>query len=239
MNTTTQPIEDSEFDDDQRHELTRLNRTEARLKQFKPRMPQLDIAAIAQLASQRLASEKFANDLTTTVPLTASVLQGGSKRSVSHWVGPLAASWICGVLVGASCVLYSTPNPPKQTDFNKTVEIPKSEIPKSEPKVSAPDSDTDSDTAAMLAITERFEEANRSEMVGTLRLTGRFVKASEWMNPSELNRRRVENIPASNGIGDSSTSIFDAAFSQYTAPPPKTQAEMMRELLLDSKQIVH
>ena len=230
MNTPTEMIGDSEFDDDQRHEPARLKRTEGRLKQFKPRMPQLDIAAIAQLADQQLADQQLASDMSATVPLTASVLQGGSKPTVSHWVGPLAASWICGVLVGASCVLYSMPNPPKQTDFNKTVEIPKSE-----PKVSTPDSDT----AAMLASAERSEEANRSELVGTLRLTGRYVKASEWMNPSELNRRRVENIPASIGTGDSSNTIFEATISQYSPTQPKTQAEMMRELLLDSKQVVH
>jgi hypothetical protein len=229
MNTPTKPIEGSEFDDEQRHELTRLNRTERRLKQFKPRMPQLDIAAIEQMA----------NDLSTNVPLTASVIQGDSKRSVSHWVGPLAASWICGVLVGASCVLYFRPNPLSQTDFNNTVEIPKVEIPKVKPKVSAPASDTELDMAAMLATTERSAETNRSEVVGTLRLTGRYVKASEWMNPSESSRRRVENIPASHGIDDSSQSIFDATFSQYSPTQPKTQAEMMRELLLDSKQVVH
>ena len=224
MNTPTEMIEDSEFDDDQRHEPARLNRTEGRLKQFKPRMPKLDIAAIEQLVS----------DLTTTVPLTASVLQGGSKRSVSNWIGPLAASWICGALVGAlvgaSCVFYSMPNPPEQTGFNQTAELPQLE-----PKLST----SDVDTEPALAIAQRSEETNRSEVVSTLRLTGRFVKASEWMNPSELNRRRVENTPASNGIGDSSTSIFDAAFSQYTAPPPKTQADMIRELLLDSKPIVY
>jgi len=220
MNNPNEPTDESQFHDDHRLEFAGRTETEQRLKQFKPRMPKLDIAAIEQSAS----------DMKTNTPLTATVLQGGKYRSVSHLAGPVAASWICGVVVGALCVYYAMPSVSNPTDLNQTVEVPILEPNNSTAKL---------DSSAKLAGSERTEQPNGLDEEGTLRLTGRYVKLNEWMNPSDFTRRRVERTPASSGMAEVTKSMFDASFSHYTPPPPMTQAELMRELLIESKQVVH
>jgi len=220
MNNPNEPTDESEFHDDHHRELASLTETEERLKQFKPRMPKLDFAAIEQSVS----------DVKASIPLTATVLQVGKYQSASHLAGPVAASWICGVVVGALCVFFAMPFVSNPTVLNKTVEVP----------VLEPDNSTAKlDSSAKPASSERTEQPNGLDEESTLRLTGRYVKANEWMNPSDFTRKRVGRIPASSGMADVTKSMFDANFSQYTPPPPMTQAELMRELLIESKQVVH
>jgi len=220
MNNPNEPTDESQFHDDHHRQLAGLTETEQRLRQFKPRMPKLDIAAIEQSAS----------DINTNTPLTVTVLQGGKYRSVSHLAGPVAASWICGVVVGALCVFYAMPSVSNPTDLKRTVEVPVLEPNNSTAKL---------DSSAKLAGSERTEQPNGLDEEGTLRLTGRYVKANEWMNPSDFTRKRGERIPASSGMAEVTKSMFDASFSHYTPPPPMTQAELMRELLTESKQVIH
>jgi len=220
MNNPNEPSDESPFHDDHRRELAGLTEAEQRLKQFKPRMPKLDIAAIVQSAG----------DMTANTPLTVTVLQGGKSRSVSHLAGPVAASWICGVVVGALGIYYAMPSVSNTTDLNQTVEVPVLEPNNSTAKF---------DSSTMPASSERAEQPNGLDDEGTLRLTGRDVKANEWMNPSDLTRRRAKRIPASSGIAEVTNSIFDANLSQYTPPPPMTQAVLMRELFTESKQVIH
>ena len=220
MNDPNEPSDEFQFHDDHHRDLAGLSGIEQKLEQFKPRRPKLDFAAIEQSAS----------DVKANIPLTATVLQGGKYRSISHLAGPVAASWICGVVVGALCVFYAMPSASNPTVFNKTAEVPILEPDNSPAKL---------DSAAKLAGSERTEQSNALDEGGTLRLTGRYVKVNEWMNPSDFTRKRVDRIPASSGVAEVTNAMFDANFPQYTPPPPMTQAEFMRELLTESKQVVH
>ncbi len=231
MNKQNEPFDESSFDDDQHQELGGPNKllgqdkTETWLRQFEPRRPKIDFAVI----------EREVMDTRASVPLTAAVLLSASKRPAAHMVGPLAVSWICGVAVGALFVFYSMQVASERTAINKPVEG-------SQPKLSEPIKDVDDVEKAQLATAEQSDVSDRFEVDSKLRLGGRFVKASDWMEPRHWNQSGSEtmaNSADSNSIASGLKSVAGSIFSEYSPPAPTTQAELMRELLRDSNPFVH
>ncbi len=72
-------------------------RTEQQLKQFRPRAPQLDIAAITLASAQPLQ------------PSAPSIIQRTERTgfTATQFATAIAASWLLGAIVGGGCIFYA------------------------------------------------------------------------------------------------------------------------------------
>jgi hypothetical protein len=82
---------------EQPYDASSPSRLEKRLHSLKPRPPLLDIEAIAKVADAKLADQVG----------IAIVPQSKSWYSKKTFAGTIAASWVCGVAVGASVVFFA------------------------------------------------------------------------------------------------------------------------------------
>lgn len=244
MNDPNNPFDESLPEDDTISRSARLAGMQQQLKQFRPRQPRLDFAEIESIAS---GIEKTQTDASTIIPIAGQV--GLSMRRTrypsSQIAGTIAASWICGVAVGAACVflLMSNQKPfshdidrSASSDLNRETDRRIAETP------SPIQSGVDKDSVESQKSTEAGQmdlSSGAHEVSSMMRWRGRYVKTSELLSQFGSLREFGSIVAVPTDSSTDSDSHSDSLISQFSPPQPMTQAELLRELLQPSKNTVH
>ena len=236
MNDTNNPFDELHFDNEQDRRPSGFGDLELRLKQFHPRPPQIDIVAI----------EPEANRMETSVPAATLHFQGVGKYSSSQFAGTIACSWICGVLVGAACVLFFMSNQKpfshgivrsSASDLNRDTDRRIVEIP---PPIQSGSEEMDRFESKNSVEAGQIDLSSGAFEVGsTMRWRGRYVKMSEWLSQLGSIRDLGSNGAVRTDSTTDSDTYSDSLISQFSPPQPVTQSELMRELLQPSKNFVY
>ncbi len=236
MNDPNNPFDELHFDNEQDRRPSGFGDLELRLKQFRPRPPQIDIVAI----------EKEANRVETLVTAPTTHFQGVKRYSASQFAGTIACSWICGVLVGAVCVLFftSTQKPfshdidrSAASDLNQDTDRRIVEIP---PPIQSGNEEMDRFESKNSAEAGQIDLSSGAIGVGsTIRWRGLYVKTSELSSQLGSIREFESNGAAAIDSTTDSDSYSNSRLSHFSPPQPMTQAELLRELLQPSKNTVH
>ncbi len=199
---------------------------EIRLKQYRPRPSQVDIEAIARLANSGEALTRF--------PAVSQERVG--KYSTPQFVGTLAASWVCGVVVGAACIYFSMASQRRSTqDLESIASFNKSNNGESESTAVAVGGDP-------IAMTDdlQFDLSTEPLQVGmSLRSRSRLVRASNSITSSQWPIRSTGRNPNLDRSAASETSMIGLFDFNFSPPSPMTKAELMKALLQDSTRSVH
>ncbi len=207
------------------------SRLEQRLHSLKPRQPILDIEAIA-----RIADAKSANEVGIAI-----VPQSKSWYSTRVLAGTVAASWVCGVAVGASVVFFSLSKDLPTADNSRvagkdteqhreTTAFEPATPSQVESKIAEKIMPAQSDFvgwdvglgAEPLQVGMSLRSRNRLVRTGALLRTNAMVRNSE-RSPSDLQ----------NAIGS-----FEDVSTQMPTNPI-TQAELLKSLLQDANKDIH
>ena len=205
---------------------------EQRLQGLKPRQPLLDIDSIAKIADAK----------STDQVRLAIAPQSKSWYSTKVLVGTIAASWVCGVAIGASVVFYALSTQPPM-DVNSRVAG--TDAPGVDREAAAPMSTTPSPVESNFA---EGSMSTQSDLVrwdlglGTeplqvgmsLRSRNRFVRTGALASTNAMARTLTrDSSDLQNAIGP----ILDDSTQLPTAPI--TQSELLKSLLQDTNNDIH
>ncbi len=213
-----------------------LSKSEQLLKQLRPRNPNLDIEAIVCLANSQAAK----------MPISITPNDRRGKYSTRQLVGTVAASWICGMVVGAACIFLSMSSQRLATQDSDLIASNnvKREVETSPNVTSSQSTDNTSSVnkGDLRAINNYWQFDLNSEplQVGmSLRSRGKLVRAND---PSS-SRLPVPPIDFNSNLDRSaaseSNSIVEWLDVHFTPPLPTTNAELMKELLQDAVRSIH
>lgn len=211
------PSDDSSIEDGHMDNVPK-SALEQRLKQIRPRQPQLDFAAIERIAmhTKRTAQSIF---------------------SMKQFASVIAASWLVGFAVGASCVFYLTTNRqhamPNQETSAKNISNAISPntfepLPLDQSNLLTINSASGKETPmGRLGADLDFELNSRPLSFGSsLRSHSRLIRIVDF-----------ESDPLPVRPDDNSIETDVSLASKFSPPQPVTQAELMRELLKTEKTI--
>ncbi len=205
---------------------------EQRLQGLKPRQPLLDIDAIAKIADAK----------STDQVRLAIAPRSKSWYSTKVFAGTIAASWVCGVAVGASVVFFAlaTQHP---TDVNSRVAG--ADAPGSDREAAAPTPTTPSPVESNFA---EGSMSTQSDLVrwdlglGTeplqvgmsLRSRNRLVRTGALASTNAMVR---DSERGSSDLQNALGSFEDTSTQLPTAPI--TQSELLKSLLQDTNNDIH
>ena len=235
MNEPYDPLNELHFD-----KLSDANvpsEMEERLVRCRPRLPRLDIEAVIKLA----------NPEETSSPATTAGKDRSGRYSTSQLVGTIAASWVCGVAVGAYGIIYSMSNrEPTANDNESAASIHRAEVKEIETEkiVNHPTLNADSTISEFLGNATQDDwlaDWNSAPLqVGmSLRSRSRLVRATD-SSSYRLSAQMSAGITSQNGTTDNeSSSSSDSLDLKFVPTSPMTKAELLKELLKDSRFIIH
>ncbi len=186
---------------------------EQRLMQCRPRTPQLDIEAILTMANNEGASKR----------ITARVLERPSRITTSQLVSTIAASWVCGAVVGAASIFFSmsserTPsqNPIASNTLNLASGL------ESSANTTMPTTETSPNSENLWQFDWNVEHLQ----VGmSLPFRSKLVLATS---------------PHGDRLSDRTSSSFSDSLDYFLPPvPPMTQGELLKELSKDTGVRIH
>ena len=210
---------------------------EERLAQCRPRLPRLDIEAIIRLANHDESSN----------PITTAGKDRSGKYSTSQLFGTIAASWVCGVAVGAYGIIYSMSNrEPTANDNESAASIHRAEVNEIETEKIAEHPTLNADST----INEFLGNATQDDwlvdwnsaplQVGmSLRSRSRLVRATD-SSSYRLSAQMSAGITSQNRTTDNeSSSSSDSLDLKFVPTSPMTKAELLKELVKDSGFRIH
>ena len=218
-----------------RNSLEALSESEHLLKQLRPRNPNLDIETIACMVDWN----------TSKVPFSINPNERPLKYSNRQLVGTVAASWICGVLVGAASLFVFMPSHRLATQNSDLIASSdaKREVEPS-PNATSKSSDNASSVieADQIATNDYWQFDLNSEplQVGmSLRSRVKLVRAGD-LPKSRLSLLPIDrNSNQDRSAASESSSIFEQMDINFTPPLPTTNTELMREMLRDAVRSIH
>lgn len=205
---------------------------EQRLQKLKPRQPILDIEAIAKKADAKPVDQA----------VTAIVSQSKSWYSTKVLAGTVAASWVCGVAVGASVVFFSLSKAPPTADDSK---IAGKETVEQHRETTALTPSPTSQVESMFAEKSMqapsdfsgwdFGLGTEPLQVGmSLRSRNRLVRTGAMASTNAMTRNSERG---SNDLQNAIGSYEDVSTPMPTNPI--TQAELLKSLLQDANKDIH
>jgi hypothetical protein len=202
---------------------------EKRLMQCRPRSPQLDMEAIVRKANIGDASKPF-----------IATGQDKSKRfTTSQLVSTIAASWVCGAVVGSACILFSI-SAEKPTTQNRdpiaSNQIGQANDMNSPANASKLMRETNPQTKDLFY----FDWDTEQLQVGmSLPSRGRLVRAINPFSGSRSDRRAM--IATSPNLQSTDDSIpFSEPLNDHSPPARSmTQGELLKELSRDAGFRIH
>lgn len=208
------------------------SRLEQRLNSMRPRQPLLDIDAIVKIADAKSTDQ---------VRLT-NAPQRKSWHSTKFLAGTIAASWVCGVAVGASTVFFAL-SKDQPTDVHSKVAGtdavgPAYEAATPTTTISSPvESNIAEDSMSAQADLVRWDLGLGTEplQVGmSLRSRNRLVRTGALASTNAMARTMMRgSSDLQNAIG----SFEDTSTQLPTAPI--TQSELLKSLLQDANKDIH
>jgi hypothetical protein len=202
---------------------------EDRLIRFRPRYPKLDIEAIAKIADHESASKLIA----------VSRSDRSRKLSASQLVGTVAASWVCGAVVGATCIFLLTTGQ-GQTTQNRDGIVSIDSTPPNTVESTASATKPASESDAISTDFWQFDLDKETLQVGmSLPTRGMLVRASDYSGDRLASRTKMGSTSQKTMTEVDASFESDSIDRSFTPARPMTNAELLKELTGDKGFRIH